>query len=281
MQWIHSVWNLHSQGQQSLRILSIAVLKISEYLNDPFRDNESTFYSILSPEEISKFVIDDSPLSITNCMKLHMISYFPNWSVQPKVNICSYVSCIEGEFISCLIEKGKTVQVVDEASDNNDKNDSCESEFENDVSDDESETESYELRAESVNSVLNKNTTIALYFPSNSLELFYLCKVFDFGIADKNMVDDHNHLISKGSKYIKCQYYWKQKKSPSVIHYKLFPKIVYVLPTQVLPPLVNLDENYILKMDEYQWLCDSIKVLKKYLKKCSNSLYLIIMVFCI
>ena len=106
-----------------------------------------------------------------------------------------------------MIEKGKTVQVVDEASDNNDKNDSCESEFENDVSDDESETESYELRAESVNSVLNKNTTIALYSPSNSLELFYLCEVFDFGIADKNMVDDYNHLISKGSKYIKCQCY--------------------------------------------------------------------------
>ena len=116
---------------------------IYEYLNDPFRDNESIFYSILSLEEITKFVIEDSPLSITNCMKLHMISYLPNWSVQSKVNICSCGSCIEGEFISCLIEKGKTVQVVDEASDNNDKNDSCGSEFENDVSDDESETESW------------------------------------------------------------------------------------------------------------------------------------------
>ena len=196
-----------------------------------FRDDESKLYSILSPEEISKFVMVDSLLTITNCMQLYMISYFPNGSIQSKVNICSCASCIEGEFISYLIEKWKIVQVIDEASDNNDNDDSSESEFENDVNDDESETEAYELRAESVNSVLNKNTIIALYSASSSLELFYLCKVLDFGIADKNMVDDYNHLIPKGSKYIKCQYYHKQKESHSGIHYKLFPKIVYVLPT--------------------------------------------------
>ena len=129
-----------------------------------------------------------------------------------------------------MIGKGKIFQVVDEASDNND---SFESEFENDVSDDEPETEAYELRAESVNSVFNKNTTIALYSASNSLEIFYLCKVLDCEIADKNMVDDYNHLMPKGSKYIKCQYYQKRKESRSGIHYKLFPKIVHVLATQV------------------------------------------------
>ena len=61
-------------------------------------------------------------------MQLHMISYFPNGSIQSKVHICSCVSCIEGEFMSCLIEKGKIVQVVDEASDNDDNDDSSESE---------------------------------------------------------------------------------------------------------------------------------------------------------
>ena len=92
-------------------------------------------------------------------MKLHMISYFPNESIQPKVNIFSCASCIEGEFISCLIEKGKITQVVDEASDNNDNDNFSKSEFENDVSDDESETEAYELQAESVNGVFNKKYT--------------------------------------------------------------------------------------------------------------------------
>ena len=64
-------------------------------------------------------------------MKLHMISHFPNGYIQSKVNICD--SCIdEGEFTSCLIEKGKIVQIVEEASDRDD-NDSSESEFENDL----------------------------------------------------------------------------------------------------------------------------------------------------
>ena len=54
---------------------------IFEYLNDHFKDDASKLYSVLSPEEISKFVIDESPLSINNCMKLHVISYFPNRSI--------------------------------------------------------------------------------------------------------------------------------------------------------------------------------------------------------
>ena len=195
---------------------------IYEYLNDYFIDDEFRLCSIQSPEEISKFVIYDLPLSITKCMKLH-ISYFPNRSIQSKVNICSRASCTEDEFISCLIEKGKIVQVIDEASDNDDSNDSSEGEFENDISDDESKTEAYELKAESVDSILKKNTTIALYFASSSLELFYLCKVLDFGIADENMIDDYNHLIPKGSKCIKCHYYQKRKESRSGIRHKLFP----------------------------------------------------------
>ena len=101
-------------------------------------------------------------------MKLHMISYFSNGSIQLKVNICSCASCIEGEFISCLIEKGKIVYVVDEGSDNDDNGDSSESEFENDVSDDESEIEAYELRAENVYSVLNKNKTTACFIYTKS-----------------------------------------------------------------------------------------------------------------
>ena len=136
-------------------------------------------------------------------MRLHMISYFPNRSIQSKVNICSCDSCIEGEFLSCLIEKRKIVQIVDETSDHDD-DDSSESEFETDLeSGDDSDTKGY---------VLSRNTTIALYSASNSLELFYLCKVLDFGIVDENMVDDCNHLIQKGSEYIKCQYYQKPKR---------------------------------------------------------------------
>ena len=125
-------------------------------MNNHFKDDASKLYSVLSHEEISKFAIHESTLSINNYMKLHMISYFPIGSIQSKVNICSCDSWIEGEFTSCLIEKGKIVQIVDEASDHDD-NGSSESELENDLeSGYETDTEAYELRAESVNSVLSR-----------------------------------------------------------------------------------------------------------------------------
>ena len=135
-----------------------------------------------------------------------------------------------------------------------------ESEFENDYDDDdiESDAEAYELRSESVNSVLAKNTTIALYSPSNSLELFYPCKLIDFGVAIENVVDEYNHIIPQGSRYIECQDYQKQKETKSKIHYKLLPKKVYVFPTQVLSPLVNLIENNVSMIEDYQWLCGSL-----------------------
>ena len=80
----------------------------------------------------------------------------------------------------------------------------------------------------------------------------------DFGIADENLVDEYNHVVPKESQYIECQYYQKEKETKSEIRYKLLPKRVYVFPTQVLSPLVNLSENHILKMEEYQWLSDSL-----------------------
>ena len=145
--------------------------------------------------------------------------------------------------------------ILTEASDDES---TTESEFENNYDDDdaESDAESYKLRSESVNSVLTKNATIALYSSSNSLELFYLCKVIDFGVAIENMVNGYNHIISQGSR--ECLYYQKQKETKSKIHYKLLPKNIYVFPTQVLSLLVNLIENNVLMIEDYQWLCDSL-----------------------
>ena len=40
--------------------------------------------------------------------------------------------------------------------------------------------------------------------------------------------------------------------------YKLLPEIVLVLPTQVLNPVVELDKDGNLSMENYLWLSDSI-----------------------
>ena len=139
-------------------------------MSDLFKDDRTKFYTILTSEDIESFK-NNSPLNS------------PGGSIQSKINICSSKSCIKGDFLSCLTEKGKTVQQVIEANDDDDA---------------ESDAEAHKLRSESVNSVLTKNTTIALYSSSNSLELFYLCKVIDFGVAIESMVDEYNHIIPQG-----------------------------------------------------------------------------------
>ena len=129
---------------------------IHQDLSDLFKDDKTKLYTILTSEDIESFKNDNSPLIIKGCMKLHRLSFFPDGSIQSKINICSCKSCVEGDLVSCLTEKGKTVQQVTEVSDDDS---TTESEFENDY-DDESDAEAYELRSESVNSVLTKNTTI-------------------------------------------------------------------------------------------------------------------------
>ena len=161
-------------------------------------------FHLLTSDDIESFKKDHSPLIIKGCRKLHMLTFFPDGSIQSNINICFCKSCSEGDFAPCLTEKGKTVQQVTEASDNDS---TTESEFENNYGDDdaESDAEAYELRSESLNSVLTKNTTITLYSLSDSLELFYLCKVIEFGVAIENTVDEYNHIIAQGSCYTECQ----------------------------------------------------------------------------
>ena len=153
-----------------------------------------------------------------------------------------------------MIEKGKFVLATDASDD-----DSSSEDFENDFDvDEESDTKIYELHAETVNDVLTKDTCITLYSSSNALKLFFLCKVLDFGVANEDLFDSYNHVITKGCKYIRCQYYQKTKESKGKVHYKLLPKNALALHTEVLSPFVNLNSDNTLLMDEYQWLCDSI-----------------------
>ena len=105
---------------------------IHQPLSDLFKDDKTKFYTILTSEDIESFKNDNSPLIIKGSI----------WS---KIKICSCKSCIEGEFVSCLTEKGKTVQQVTEASDNDS---TTKSEFENDYDDDaEPDAEAYKLRS--------------------------------------------------------------------------------------------------------------------------------------
>ena len=110
---------------------------IHQYLSDLFKDDKTIFYTILTSEDIESFKIDNYPLIIKGCRKLHMLSFFPDGSIQSKINLCSWKSCIERDFVSCLTEKGKTAQQVIEASGDDS---TTESEFEKDYDDDDAES---------------------------------------------------------------------------------------------------------------------------------------------
>ena len=69
------------------------------------------------------------------------------------------------------------------------------------------------MRLDSVSDVIKRDSVIALYSPPNPFELFYLCKVKEFGIAQENLIDSLNHIIPKGSNFTKCQYFEGYKKS--------------------------------------------------------------------
>ena len=126
--------------------------------------------------------------------------FYPNCTIQTKVNVCSCWFCFEGDFLSCATEKGKILtndgDIPSDDEELSDYDSDADSETENE-DDSDDETELYELRAESVNSIITKNSTIALYSSTNSLESFYLCKVLDFGEAKETLTDKYNHIVEK------------------------------------------------------------------------------------
>ena len=149
-------------------------------------------------------------LKINGCMQLHMICFSPNGIVTAKVNLCSCDACIEGKFFECLVKKGL---YMIENSDVDSNEDLDESQDFIEVEDIENEqNELYEMRSDSVFDVIKKDGVIVLYSPPNSLELFYLCKVKGFGIAQENLIDSLNDINFKGSKFIKCHYFEKYKE---------------------------------------------------------------------
>ena len=119
------------------------------------------------------------------------------------------------------------------------------------------QNELHEMRSDPVFDVIKKDGVIALYSSPNSLELFYLSKVKEFGIAQENLINTFNH-IPKGSKFIKCQYFEKYEEKQRGVMYKLLPETVLVLPTQVLNPVAELDEDSSLSKENYLWLSDRI-----------------------
>ena len=138
---------------------------------------------------------------------------------------------------------------------------SCDSDSESDddVSyDSEEEHEEQQIRGSYILALVDRGTFIALFSVPSSSELFYSCKVLDYGVASETIENTYHHVIPKGSSYIKCQYLEKKSERKNKIVYKLLPNEVLVLPAQVMFPLVPLKKDLSMTIGEYQWLSDMI-----------------------
>ena len=189
-------------------------------------------------------------LQVVVARTYHMISFHPDGSILSKVNLCLCTACLQGNLLNCLIEKGN-LHCGESDEYGNDETEYDDDEFGDEIIDDSAER--YELRSDCILQVIKKGCVVALFSPTNALELFYLCKVRDFGFATKDLTGENNHFIGEGSPYILT-------KAGHII-YELVPKPVYVYPVQIMSPNVNVSfigSNIHLSCDEYQWLCDSI-----------------------
>ena len=167
------------------------------------------------------FVIDveDILLHRSKASAIPMICFWLDGSVLSKVNLCLCADCILGDFLDCFIEPGK----IFSAEEGEDDDANSDVEYEDDVFVDEIDdmNEKYELRSNSVLKVISVNDVIALFSSSTSLELFYLCKVLSFGIAEQDLKDENNHCIEKGSPYIEVKYFEVKSnnfKRPTIVY---------------------------------------------------------------
>ena len=128
-----------------------------------------------------------------------MIAFHPNGSVQTKVNMYSYDDWLKGNFIDCLLEPGNVLSCGHLGVDESDSESDEKFEYEDDDVRNEEDIEAYELRAYCVFDILQRGSCIALFSLSSSFELFYLCKVLEFGTATEDMIDSYNHQMTIGT----------------------------------------------------------------------------------
>ena len=182
------------------------------------------------------------------CRSQHIISLFPNGTIQVKENICSCDECISGNLINSSVKEGKCFCEGDNEESDTDSTD-------NEEDENESEDEGVhvnEIRADTMVDLIEKDSVVALYSHQNANGLFYLCKVVSSGVANENLTDTYEHHI----KYLLCKYFEKVREKRGFVHYKLLGDDVLVPTYQIVVPSVEMDINNTLTIREYQFIAD-------------------------
>ena len=93
---------------------------ILNYLSNQFKEDSRKLYFDVDAKQIATLRKDGGQsVVIPGCVKnaLHMICFNPDGSIVAKVNICSCIQCLEGNFDACPNEKGQYIYSNDEDDD--------------------------------------------------------------------------------------------------------------------------------------------------------------------
>ena len=189
---------------------------IYQYMKKFFKeDSQKVYFHVPVEETVNRRCEGIKPVPVPGCVKEfhYMIRFKPDGTILTKLNICSCSDCLKGNFLDCCVEKGRLVILGDETKEDDYSTDS-EAEYEYNESQDivDDEKELYELQSDVVVQVAQPGNDIALFSPPNALELFYLCKIIESGIAEQDIHDTQNHVIKEGCSYLTVCYYKKKPK---------------------------------------------------------------------
>ena len=85
---------------------------IHTYMKKKFENDNLKHHFLLDKESIDDERKKKSALKIKNCIEKHMIAFFPDGSIQTKINLCSCDKCMLGLFTECPYEQGSEIQVA-------------------------------------------------------------------------------------------------------------------------------------------------------------------------
>ena len=163
-----------------------------DYLKKKFKHDPQKPYYMIDEIKTAEFCkIKKEKIKTAGSSRLHMLSLTPE-CVQTKKSVLTLAE--EG-----IINLEFSAEYTDNHSvENDDKDDEPEIDIEKDGDQIKNSTLKFEF--------VNPLSDVGLRPPSNSFELFYLCKIVSKHIADKNITDNYGHSICHGDHYFIVTY---------------------------------------------------------------------------
>ena len=187
---------------------------IYNYVQERFQFDTKKNHFMLSVDSIAENRKFDGSLKIEGCRDIHVIAFSPDGTVATKINICSCSSCIIGEFQKCLEEKGKLI--FRKYMDVNQRN----------LMILNPNYLSYDLKTSLVS--YQKALSLPFIHHHHHLNFFTYVKSSTAGLPP-NLIDQNEHVVPVGARYIKCKYFEKKREAKCRVYYNLLQYDVYDL----------------------------------------------------